>query len=341
MRAIRFPGADAIELISDAPWPEPAAGELLLRVTRTALCGSDLKLWHKGAQHTPGHEIFGVVDAPGYTLHQRRCLVFMPVHCGHCTCCARGDTHLCLTDSVLIGWNRPGGYAQALAVPGQCLMPVPNDIDDDLAPLLLDTIGTAAHGLRGARPLLPPPRECEVLITGAGPIGIGALIALQEMGFTRISISDPRANRLALAVSLGARVHEARDAAGTAATAAKTEAADAASQRFHLVVECSGAHAARNLGLKLVWPRGVVLLLGENDAPWTMEETKPIRRKDFYMLRSFYFPKSDLDANIGLLRARRDDYHRLVDFSFGLEAFAEVFPRFAAGELVKPLLAPW
>jgi threonine dehydrogenase-like Zn-dependent dehydrogenase len=77
------------------------------------------------------------------------------------------------------------------------------------------------------------------------------------------------------------------------------------SKRFSLVLECSGAHAARNRGLHIVKPHGIVVLLGENDAPWTIEETKPIRRKDFMMMRSFYFPKSDFEKNIDLLRRHR------------------------------------
>jgi propanol-preferring alcohol dehydrogenase len=322
VRAIHFPGAQRVELVN-RPWPAPAPGEVLMRVRRTALCGSDGKLWSRGAALTPGHEIFGTVDQPEHPMHGRRCCVFIPVHCGHCASCLRGDTHLCLTESVLVGWNRNGGYAEALSVPEQCLLPVPDDIDDDLAPLLLDTIGTAAHGLRTVAPLVPP-AESDLLILGAGPVGLGGLVAAQELGYRRIWVSDPRAGRLALAQALGAQVHPVGDLA----------------RRFHLVVESSGAHAARNQGLQIVWPRGVVLLLGENDAPWTIDESKPIRRKDFYMVRSFYFPKSDLEANLALLRSRRDDYRRFVDLRFGLDAFAEVFPRFAAGELVKPLLAP-
>jgi threonine dehydrogenase-like Zn-dependent dehydrogenase len=323
MLSIAFPGQERIGLV-DTAMPEPGPGEVLLQVVRTALCGSDTKLWHKGAQHTPGHEIFGRVEAPGHPLHDRRCLVFMPVFCGHCACCRQGDTHLCLTESVLIGWNRPGGYAQWLAVPEQCLMPVPDDIDDDLAPLLLDTIGTSAHGLRTVVPLLPPPADAEVLILGAGPIGLGALLGLQQLGFRRVSISDPREGRLGMARGLGAAVHPV----------------GALDRRFHLVVESSGAHAARNQGLTVVWPRGVVLLLGENDAPWTIEETRPVRRKDFFMVRSFYFPKSDLADNLPWLRQRRHDYRSLVDRTVTLAQFADAFPRFAAGELVKPLLAP-
>lgn len=323
MQAIVFSGQGQISL-GQAPWPQPAPGEVLLRVLRTALCGSDTKLWRRGAEHTPGHEIFGRVDQPGHALHGRRCCVFMPVHCGHCACCVRGDTHLCLSESTLLGWNRPGGYAEALAVPQQCLMPVPDDIDDDLAPLLLDTIGTAAHGLRTVQPLLPGAAEADLLITGAGPVGLGALVAAQELGWRRLWVSDPRPERLALAQALGAQAHPVGELG----------------RRFHAVIESSGAHAARNQALHIVWPRGVVLLLGENDSPWTIEETRPIRRKDFYMVRSFYFPKADFAANLGLLRARRSDYRRLVDLRFGLDQFAEVFPRFAAGALVKPLLAP-
>ena len=321
MQAIHFPGQQAIELVT-RPWPVPLAGEVLLRVLRTALCGSDCKLWQRGAQQVPGHEIFGIVDQPGHALHGRRCCVFMPVHCGHCASCTRGDTHLCLTESVLLGWNRDGGYAQALAVPEPCLMPVPDDISDDLAPLLLDTIGTAAHGLRTVQPLVPA--DADLLILGAGPVGLGALVAAQELGWRHISVADPRPARLAGAAALGARVHPVGDV----------------SRRFHLVVESSGAHAARNQGLTIVWPRGVVLLLGENDTPWTIEETKPIRRKDFYMVRSFYFPKSDFSANLKLLRARASDYLRFVDHRCTLPEFASTFPRFAAGELVKPLLVP-
>ena len=63
---------------------------------------------------------------------------------------------MCLRDPALIGWNRAGGYAEYVAVPEQCLLPVPDDIDDSLAPLLLDTIGTSAHGVRFAAPLVPP-----------------------------------------------------------------------------------------------------------------------------------------------------------------------------------------
>jgi propanol-preferring alcohol dehydrogenase len=321
MQAIRFTGGQRIE-VAEQPWPTVARGEVLLRVRRTALCGSDGKLWHKGAAHTPGHEIFGQVDQPGHALHGRRCAVYMPVHCGRCERCRAGQTHTCERQSTLIGWNRDGGYAQALTVPQQCLLPVPDDIPDDLAPLLLDTIGTAAHALRLVRPLLNDLPSLRVLITGAGPVGLGGLIALRDMGATRIGIADPRVNRCALGEELGARIHPVGDR----------------SQRFDLVLETSGNLAARDQGLDVVAAQGVMLWVGENDAPWTVHETKPVRRKDFFLVRSFYFPKGDHAANLAVLRRQRASYERLVDHVFPLGEMAAQFARFMAGEHIKPLM---
>ncbi|KTT18850.1 alcohol dehydrogenase catalytic domain-containing protein [Pseudacidovorax intermedius] len=322
MQAAVFRGDKTIT-VADIERPVPAAGEVLLRVRRTALCGSDTKLWIKGATFTPGHEIFGVVEQPGHALDGRRCLVYIPVHCGHCESCRRGDTQMCLNESVLVGWNRPGGYAEYLAVPEQCLLPVPDDIEDELAPLLLDTIGTAAHGIRFVQNLVPPQGAGPVLVTGAGPVGMGAIVALLNLGYTEVYVSDLKEERLQLAESFGARRHPVGDD----------------SKRFKLIVECSGSHAARSLGMNIVLPRGVLILIGESDAPWPVQETPAIRRKDFYMVRTFYFPKSDFALNVELLRKEKARYRQLVDAQFGIEQLPEMFGRFVAGELVKPLLA--
>ncbi|HEX8012469.1 MAG TPA: hypothetical protein VF814_16285 [Casimicrobiaceae bacterium] len=112
-----------------------------------------------------------------------------------------------------------------------------------------------------------------------------------------------------------------------------------AGTRFKLIVECSGAHAARSLGMEIVAPRGVLLLVGESDQPWPVQETKAIRRKDFHMVRTFYFPKHEFAQNVAMLREHMARYRRLVDARFGIDALPEMFGRFVAGDLVKPLLA--
>lgn len=110
MQAAVFHGEERIT-IEPVPIPDVGAGEALVRVVRTALCGSDLKLWHRGARFTAGHEIFGIVEQAGHSRHAQRCAIYIPVHCGHCAACRRGNTQTCLTISSLVGWDRPGGYA--------------------------------------------------------------------------------------------------------------------------------------------------------------------------------------------------------------------------------------
>jgi threonine dehydrogenase-like Zn-dependent dehydrogenase len=303
--------------------PDVDAGEVLLRVSRTALCGSDFKLWHKGAEFTAGHEIFGVVEQPGHRMHGRRCAVYIPLHCDACAACRRGDTQMCLEVSSLIGWNRPGGYAEYLPVPENCLLPVPDDIEDSLAPLLLDTIGTSAHAVRFVSRVVPAQEAGPVLVTGAGPVGLGVILALRDAGYREIHVSDPNSERMKIAQAFGAHARPVGDS----------------SRRFALIMECSGAHAARNLGIELVLPRGALVLVGENAAPWTIEEGKVFRRKDFYMIRTFYFPLADFEPNIALLRRCKDQYRVLVDGEFGLEELPRNFARFAEGKLIKPVLA--
>lgn len=305
--------------IDEAPLPQAAAGEVLLRVLACSLCGSDLRPLRNGWPVTPGHEIVGRVDQPDHALQGRRCLVYIPVWCGHCPTCRAGHTHLCDNATALMGWQRSGGYAEAVAVPQQCLLPVPDDVPDHLAPLLLDTIGTAAHGVRLSQGLVPAGRA---LILGAGPIGLGALLVLQHFGYGPIDVVDPNAFRRGVAAELGAQAIDAPDPA----------------VRYPLVLECSGKDPARQAALEAVGPRGVVVQLGEADA-WAVTETKAIRRKDFYYVRSFYFPISEYEANIELLRARRSAYERLVDARVPLAGLEELFAQFARGERLKPQLA--
>ena len=116
MRHARFVGDGRIE-IGDARWPVAPSGEALLRVAACSLCGSDLRPLRNGWPVTPGHEITGTVDQPGHRLHGQRCVVYIPVWCGQCDTCTVGHTQLCENATDLIGWQRAGGYAEALAVP--------------------------------------------------------------------------------------------------------------------------------------------------------------------------------------------------------------------------------
>jgi threonine dehydrogenase-like Zn-dependent dehydrogenase len=320
MKAARFHGEGRIT-VEEAPEPAPAEGEVSVRVAACALCGSDLRPLRRGWPFTPGHEIAGRVDQPGHARHGQRVAVYIPVFCGRCEACAGGRTHLCENSRELVGWQRDGGYAEVVAVPERCLMPVPDDVPDHLAPLLLDTIGTTAHGLRLARRVVEGGRA---LVLGAGPIGLGAILVLRRMGFGPISVVDPVAYRAGFAAGLGAE---------------PVTAEEASAGRYALVVEATGKDAARQVALEAVGIEGAILQLGESDA-WGITETRSIRLKDFFLIRSFYFPIGDFAANLELLRADRAPYERLVDDRAGLDGLEGLFAAFARGERLKPLLVP-
>lgn len=319
VRAARFLGDGRISII-DVAAPVLGPDEVIVDVVACALCGSDFRPLQQGWPLTPGHEIFGHVRAPGAADHGRRVLVYIPTFCGQCVQCVAGRTHLC-PHAELLGWQRPGGYAQSLAVPRRCLLAVPDDIPDRLAPLLLDVIGTTAHGIRQAARVVQPGAA---LVIGAGPIGLGSLLVLQALQWGPIFVCEPNPQRAAFAASLSA----------TVVTAKQAEAL-----QVPLVIEASGKDAGRALALTAVAQEGAAVQLGESDQ-WSITETRAIRRKDYFLIRSFYFPLSDYAVNIKILRANLSQFEKLVDATADLDGLETLFAAFARGERIKPLLCP-
>lgn len=315
--AAQFNGEGRIGIVS-APEGVRDPADVHVRVHACALCGSDLRPWRQGWPRTPGHEIAGHVDQPGHPMHGKRVVIYIPVWCGQCEPCRAGHTQLCETAS-LVGWQRPGGYAERVAVPPQCLLVVPDDVPDQLAPLLLDTVGTSAHGIRLARRVVEPG---PALVIGAGPVGLGSLLVLRRMGWGPLYVREPNAYRAGMATSFGAIAVEADEVPSVP-----------------LVLECSGKDAGRQSALEAVAPYGAVVQLGESDR-WSIEETKAVRRKDYFLIRSFYFPIGEYPANVELLRADREDYARLIDATTPLNGLEALFAEFARGERLKPLMMP-
>ncbi|MDR3522129.1 MAG: alcohol dehydrogenase catalytic domain-containing protein [Acidocella sp.] len=319
MRSARFLGEGRITIVeTEAPVPGP--DEVIVDVAACALCGSDFRPLRQGWPLTPGHEIFGHVRAPGTGEHGKRVLVYIPTFCGHCTQCEAGRTNLC-PHAELLGWQRPGGYAQSLAVPRRCLLAVPDDIPDRLAPLLLDVIGTTAHGIRLAERIVQPGAA---LVIGAGPIGLGSLLVLQALNWGPVFVCEPNPKRAAFAASLNATVLSAEQAEA---------------RQFPLVIEASGKDAGRALALTAVAQEGAAVQLGESDQ-WSITETRALRRKDYFLIRSFYFPLHEYAANIELLRANMAQFAKLVDATADLDGLETLFAEFARGERLKPLLCP-
>ena len=317
MRRAKFLGNDKIE-IEEIDRPYPSQNERLVRVQSCALCGSELKQWRNGWPVTPGHEIFGTIENPGAFDNNRRVVVFIPLFCGSCRHCHAGKPHLCI-DKCLIGWQRDGGYADYLIANEKNLLPVPDNIEDDLAPLLLDTIGTTAHGIRLAQKILNHGRA---LVLGAGPIGLGSILVMHSKNINSIDVIDPVSYRCEFAKSLGAH---------------PVLPDEALSKGYDLIIEATGKDSARQLALEAILPEGVIVQIGESNH-WSINENRSIRLKDFYLLRSFYFNTNEYTDNIKILLDYKNQFIRFIDDKKELSEIEDLFSKFASGDRLKPII---
>ena len=193
--------------------PEPGVGinDVLIRVDRTGICGTDLHIykWDEWAQKTipvpmvVGHEFVGEVVRAGSNVTD-----FFPgdvvsgeghVVCGRCRNCLAGRRHLC-NDTKGIGVNRPGAFAEYLALPMTNVWHHKHGVDRDVA-AIFDPFGNAVHTA-----LSFPVLGEDVLITGAGPIGIMAVAIVKHAGARFSVITDVNDYRLELAKRMGATV---------------------------------------------------------------------------------------------------------------------------------------
>lgn len=209
MRALaKTHAGPGLELI-DVPEPSVGADEVKIRVLRAGLCGTDLHLeqwdeWAASVVHPPlviGHEFYGEVTAigPGVTSVQVGQRVSGEGHvvCNECRNCRAGRRQVCIrTNSV--GVNRDGAFADYVVIPASNVWVQPDDIDLDLG-ALFDPLGNATHTT-----LSFPMAGEDVLITGAGPIGVMAAAIAKHVGGRHVVVTDVSDSRLDLAKDAGA-----------------------------------------------------------------------------------------------------------------------------------------
>jgi threonine 3-dehydrogenase len=195
--------------MTDVEKPEYGYNDLLIRIKKTAICGTDVHIykWDEWSQKTipvpmvVGHEYVGVVEAMGEGVRGfnkgDRVSGEGHITCGHCRNCRAGRRHLC-RNTVGVGVNRPGAFAEYLVIPAENAFKLPDDISDDLA-AIFDPFGNAVHTAL-AFDLVGE----DVLITGAGPIGIMAAAVARHVGARHVVITDVNEYRLDLAKKMGA-----------------------------------------------------------------------------------------------------------------------------------------
>jgi (R,R)-butanediol dehydrogenase/meso-butanediol dehydrogenase/diacetyl reductase len=330
MRAAVYHGARDVR-IEERPVPEPAAGEVLLRITRSGICGTDATEYRHGPGMFPvdrrhpvsghqgpmvmGHEFIGeaVAAGPGAGhLTGLRLATGAGVSCGECGWCKDGRTNLCARYWTL-GLNADGGLAEYAAVPASTCVPIPEDCSDDAAGLAQPL----AVGLHAARRTGARPGDTVVLI-GAGAIGSFILCGLAARGAGRIIVLDVDDARLATAAALGATdTLNVADRDPVEAVSALTQGCGVS-----LVIEASGVSGSAQRAVRMAARGGRVLLVGLAHDPQTLDLADATLREVDLLTTVAHVCAEDIPEALRLLADGRIA-GRLLDRVIALDALVD------------------
>ena len=323
----------------EAPVPEIGPEDVLIRVNKTGICGTDIHIWNwdEWAAHTvpvpliTGHEFAGEIVEIGRNVEDlavgQRC---------------SGEGHLIKTDSRQsragkfhldpgtrgIGVNEQGAFAQYLKLPAFNVVPLPDDIPDEIG-AILDPLGNAVHTALSFDLLGE-----DVLITGAGPIGIMAAAVAKHAGARHVVITDINADRLTLAAHVVPAVR--------AVNVAQEDLQDVVrelglKQGFDVGLEMSGSQAALDQMVEALVMGGKIALLGippgKSPVDWSRIVFKAITIKGVYgreMFETWYKMIAMLQNGL--------DVSRVITHRFGVDDFAEGFAAMKSGSSGKVVL---
>lgn len=324
--------------MTQADVPQHGPNDLLIKIRKTAICGTDIHIyqWDEWSQNTipvpmiVGHEYVGEVvdmgqEVRGFEVGDR---VSGEGHitCGHCRNCRAGRRHLC-RNSVGVGVDRQGAFAEYLVIPAFNAFKIPDNISDELA-AIFDPFGNAVHtalsfNLTGE----------DVLITGAGPIGIMAAAVAKHVGARHVVVTDINDYRLELAQKMGAT---------RAVNVAKQDLTDTMQQLgmtegFDVGMEMSGVPSAFSSMLGAMNHGGKIAMLGipPNDMSidWTQVIFKGLQIKGIYgreMFETWYKMASLIQSGL--------DLSPMLTHNMPVDQFQQGFEIMLSGQSGKVIL---
>lgn len=324
--------------MTESDVPEVGHNDLLIKIRKTAICGTDMHIynWDEWSQNTipvpmvVGHEYVGTVvgigqEVRGFEIGDR---VSGEGHitCGHCRNCRAGRRHLCRNTSG-VGVNRQGAFADYLAIPAFNAFKIPDNISDDLA-AIFDPFGNAVHtalsfDLVGE----------DVLITGAGPIGIMAAAVARHVGARHVVITDINEYRLSLARKMGAT---------RAVNISQEKLSDVMldlgmTEGFDVGLEMSGVPAALHDMLAKMNNGGKIAMLGippkEVAIDWNQVIFKGLIIKGIYgreMFETWYKMASLIQGGL--------DLNPIITHNFPIDDFQQGFDIMGSGQSGKVIL---
>ena len=338
MRALVKAKAERGIWLQDIDKPVAGHNDVLIRIHRTAICGTDIHIyeWDDWASRTipvplaVGHEFYGEIvecgsEVRGFQIGER---VSAEGHitCGVCRNCRAGRRHLCM-NTIGVGVDRAGAFADYLAVPAFNVFKLPDAISDEMASIL-DPLGNATHtalsfDLVGE----------DVLITGAGPIGVMAVAIAKFAGARHVVITDVNDYRLELARKMGATA----TLNVTRQSVADTMQSLGMEEGFDVGLEMSGNPSAFHDMLKNMHHGGRIALLGipptDTSIDWTQVIFKGLIIKGIYgreMFETWYKMSSMLQSGLMI--------EPIITHRFALDDYQEAFELMASGQTGKVIL---
>ena len=314
--------------LTQAPVPTPKPDEVLIKIHKTAICGTDLHIyeWNKWAQDTikapliAGHEYVGEIAemgsmVEGFHIGQ---IVSGEGHivCGHCRNCRAGNAQWC-KNTFGVGVNRDGAFAEYLCIPARNVIPIDPDLDEDIVSFF-DAYGNATHTA-----LMFDVVGEDVLVTGAGPIGVMAAAICKKNGARRVVITDVNEYRLDLARKMGViAVNVATE------DLEKVMRESAMVEGFDVGLEMSGSPAAFNQMLSHMRNGGNIAMLGifgqEAAINWNHVVFNGITIRGVYgrkMFETWYKMMAMLQGGLDLNPVITHRFH-YTEFEKGFEAMA-------------------
>jgi threonine 3-dehydrogenase len=275
MRAIQMvrPEAGAAALVEDLEVPTPGPGEVRVRVINTAICGTDRHIYHWDASVAPmltppvtiGHEFCGNVDAIGAGVEgwQPGDYVSAEMHivCGRCRACRAGNQHIC-EHTKIAGLHRDGSFAEFVVLPAGNLIALDEEIVPPHIGSFLDALGNAVHTVQSASSIAGR----HVLVSGYGAIGAMSAAVVEFEGAKSLTIAEVQPSHLRRAQDWASRldgrvpvrIHNPAEEGEDYFDAVRS----ATDGGVDVVLEMSGAGAAIEAGLRMLYPGGELMQLG-------------------------------------------------------------------------------
>jgi 2-desacetyl-2-hydroxyethyl bacteriochlorophyllide A dehydrogenase len=325
--------APGIVEIRHAAIPEPADGQVLVRMNVVGICGSDVHAFHGRhpfvpLPYHPGHEVTGRVEAVGAGVDLplgTRVVVEPILACGSCKYCRDGRYNLCAT-MTFFGCTAPtGGLADLFVLPADRVVAIPDRLSD-LQAALIEPLSTPIHAVRLAGPDLTGKT---VAILGAGTIGLLTLAAARHAGAGRIAVTDRLAAKRDLAAGLGAdSVHDAGAPGLTDAIRADLgTSAD-------VVFDCVAVQRTIDQAIAIALKGGTVVVVGVPAAP-VVVPLPEIQDLQVRIQGSATYTRDDLGQAIAMLEAGLVSPDDFVTARYPLTQVAAAFAEASGGHQVK------